>query len=88
MSEASNVMVALIKSGPNLIRLMLNLGWMYVTLGWRVRRARRAFEKQLMRQGMSRKDAERLSYAYVELKNSLVGMLRFGAFSFRSFEPE
>lgn len=88
MSEASNVMVALIKSGPNLIRLMLNLGWMYVTLGWRVRRARRAFEKQLMRQGMSREDAKRLSYAYVELKNSVVGMLRVGAFSFRSFEPE
>jgi type VI protein secretion system component VasF len=88
MSEASNVMVALIKSGPNLVRLMLSLGWMYVTLWWRVRRARRAFEKQLMLRGMSKEDAKRLSYAFVELKNSLVGVLKVGAFSFRSFEPE
>jgi hypothetical protein len=82
MSEASSVFVALFKSGPHLVRLMLSLGWLYLTLGWRVRDARRAFERQLVLQGMSRADARRLSACYVELKDSLLYALRRGAFSF------
>jgi hypothetical protein len=54
---------------------------MYVTLGWRVGRTRRAFEKELMRIGMSKKDARHLSSAFEELKNDLLGALKSGAFS-------
>ncbi|HVP41718.1 MAG TPA: hypothetical protein VMS95_07175 [Candidatus Krumholzibacteriaceae bacterium] len=81
MSEASEVVVALFRSGPHLIRLMLSLGWMYTTLGWRVRSTRRAFEKELLRQGMSKEDAKRLSEAFEELKDNVLGALRGGVFS-------
>lgn len=82
MSEASSVVVALFRSGPHLLRLMLSLGWMYLTLGWRVRSTRRAFEKQLVLGGMSKDNAKRLSLAYEELKDSILYALRRGAFSF------
>jgi hypothetical protein len=51
---------------------------MYVTLGGRVRKARRAFEKQLIMQGMAKDDAKRLSACFEELKNSMTQMLRQG----------
>lgn len=81
MSEASEVVVTLFKSGPHLVRLMLSLGWMYMTVGWRVRSARHAFEKELLRMGMSKADAKRLSAAFEELKDDLIGALKGGAFS-------
>jgi len=81
MSETSEIAVALIKSGPNLVRLGLSLGWMYMTLSRRVQRTRRAFEKELVRQGMSKENAQRLSFAFEDLKNNVLGGLRRGAFS-------
>jgi len=67
---------ALFKATPHLAILGTSLFWMYLTLGWRVRKARKAFEKQLVSQGMSKEDAKRLSGCYTELKNSLTNMLR------------
>jgi hypothetical protein len=55
-----------------------SLFWTYVTLGQRVRKTRRAFEKQLISQGMSKADAKRLSACYDDLKNSITNMLRQG----------
>jgi hypothetical protein len=82
MSMASMVK-ALFKATPHLALMGMNLFLMYLTLGWRVRKARRAFEKQLISQGMSKEDAKRLSACYNELKNSITGMLRRGVtFSF------
>jgi len=81
LSEASEIVVAVFKSGPHLVRLTLSLGWMYMTLGWHVRSTRRAFEKELVRIGMSKKDAKRLSANFEELKNNVVNMLKTGAFS-------
>ena len=67
---------ALFKATPHLAILGTSLFWIYLTLGWRVRKARRAFEKQLVSQGMSKEDAKRLGACYNELKNSLTNMLR------------
>jgi hypothetical protein len=54
------------------------LCWTYLTLGGKVRKARRAFEEQLIIQGMDKEDAERLSACFEELKNSITHMLRQG----------
>jgi hypothetical protein len=43
-------------------------------LGRQVRKARRAFEKQLIAEGMSKEDAKRISAFYEELKDSIVQM--------------
>ena len=75
MSEAKLVTAA-IKSTPYIARLSVDLLWIYLTLGYRVRKTRRAFEKQLIAQGMSKQDAKRLSASYETLKNQITGALR------------
>jgi hypothetical protein len=51
---------------------------MYLTLGRRVSKTRKAFEKQLIQQGMSKEDAKRLSACFEDLKNNIAGMLKQG----------
>jgi hypothetical protein len=75
MSMAS-MAKAVFQASPHLALMGISLSWMYLTLGWRVRKARRAFEKQLISQGMSKEDAKRLSACYNELKNSITNILR------------
>lgn len=67
----------------NVISIMLSISYMlfnllilWATLGWNVRKARKAFEKQLIRQGMAKKDARRLSAQYSKLKNDLMNTLK------------
>jgi hypothetical protein len=76
--SAASVFTSLMKSFPEVARMSLYLAYTYLTLGSRVRKTRRAFERQLLQAGMSREDAKRLSASYVELKNSLTGMLKQG----------
>jgi DNA polymerase III delta prime subunit len=61
-------------------RLLVNLAFAGLTLNWNVRKARKAFEKQLISQGMSKKDARRLSAQYSLLKNDIMSALRVSAF--------
>jgi hypothetical protein len=76
--SAASVVTDVIKSSPYLARMSLNLFWMYLTLGRRVSKTRKAFEKQLIQQGMSKEDAERLSACFEDLKNNITGMLKQG----------
>ena len=76
--SAASVFASLIKSSPQLARMSLYLFYTYLTLGNRVRKTRKVFEKQLVHAGMSREDAERLSACFEELKNSVTGMLKQG----------
>ncbi|MGA3191043.1 MAG: hypothetical protein ABSD73_00840 [Candidatus Bathyarchaeia archaeon] len=77
MSESS-VFTELFKSSPYLARMSLQLFYAYLTLGSRVRKTRRAFEKELLLSGMSKVDAERISACYEELKNGITSMLKKG----------
>jgi len=74
------MLVTFVRSLPSLIRLGASLLIIYLTLGWQVRKARKAFEKQLILQGMSKQDAERLSRTFVHLKNDIINMLKRSAF--------
>jgi len=76
--SASETLTSLIKSSPYLARMSVNLLYMYLTLGSRVRKTRRAFEKQLVLAGMSENDARRLSACFEELKNSIANVLKQG----------
>jgi hypothetical protein len=81
--SAVSILATVFKSIPHLAIVVLNLLWVYVTLGRRVRKTRRAFEKQLMQQGMSKQDAQRLSGCYEDLKNNITGMLKQGITNMR-----
>jgi hypothetical protein len=76
--SAASVLTEMIKSSPHLARMSLHLFYMYFTLGSRVRKTRKAFEKQLVLAGMSKDDAKRLSACFEELKNNITSMLKQG----------
>ena len=76
--STTSVVTAVIKSSPHLARMSLSLFWMYLTLGRRVSKTRRAFEKQLIQRGVSKEDAKRLSACFEDLKNDITGMLKQG----------
>jgi len=70
--------LSLLSISPHIIRLLCSLFVMWLTLGWKVRKARKAFEKELIKQGMSKEDAKRLSAQYTILKDNLMsGLKRF-----------
>jgi hypothetical protein len=77
MSAASAV-TAVMKSSPYLARMSLSLVWMYLTLGRTVGKTRKAFEEQLIQQGMSKEDAKRLSACFEDLKDNITDMLKQG----------
>ena len=81
--SAVSIVTTVFKSIPHAAIVVLNLLWVYVTLGRRVRKTRRAFEKQLMQQGMSKQDAQRLSACYEDLKNNITGMVKQGITTMR-----
>ena len=73
---------SVVSAGLYLVRLVFSLFGMWVTLGWRVRRTRKAFEKELIKQGMAKKDAKRLSEQYSRLKDKMMNGLK--GFAFRA----
>ena len=67
---------SVIIAGVSLIHLLLSLFVLWLTFGWKVRKTRRAFEKQLIRQGMAKKDAKKLSAQYSKMKNEIMNTLK------------
>jgi len=74
--ETNMKVQSIIIAGLSLIRLLLSLFALWLTLGWKVRKTRRAFEKQLIRQGMAKKDAKKLSAQYSKMKNEIMNTLK------------
>ena len=79
-SETNMKVQSIIIAGLSLIRLLLSLFALWLTLGWKVRKTRRAFEKQLIRQGMAKKDAKKLSAQYSKMKNEIMDSLKGSLF--------
>jgi hypothetical protein len=76
MGDSKSMVTAAVKSTPYIARLTVSLMWMYFTLGYRVRKTRGAFEKQLVAQGMSKEDAKQLSASYEDFKNEITCALK------------
>ncbi|NWG10656.1 hypothetical protein HXY33_02730 [Candidatus Bathyarchaeota archaeon] len=64
--------------------ILFSLFALWVTLVWKVRRTRKAFEKQLIRQGMAKRDAKRLSAQYSKMKNEIMSTFKGSLFRNRS----
>lgn len=67
--------LGIVSTGVNLTRLILSLIGLWVELGWSLRRARKAFEKELIKQGMKKQDARRISAQFTKLKNEMTSSL-------------
>ena len=72
----SLLIVSVISGAVSVVRLLSSLGVIYLTLGWNVRRAKRAFEKELIKQGMPKEDAKRMSARYAALKDEALNALK------------
>ncbi len=81
MGKTNSLLVVSVISGTAVtVRLVGSLFIIWLTLGWKVRKAKKAFEKELMKQGMSKQDAERISGRYAALKDQAVNAFK-GSFS-------
>lgn len=82
MGKPSLLIVNVISGAAMTVRLLCSLFVIWLTLGWNVRRAKKAFEKELIKQGMSKQDAKRISEKYVALKDEAINAFKR---SFRIF---
>lgn len=67
--------LAIIKTGLHMVKLILNLAVIWLTLGWKVRKAKKAFEKELLKNGMPKKAAKRLAKKYSSVKDKVMKQL-------------
>jgi len=81
----SLLIVSVMSGTVSVVRLLSNLFLIYVTLGWKVWRAKRAFEKELIKEGMPKADVRRMSARYAALKDEALNALKTRALSFDSF---
>ncbi len=70
----------MLKGSYYIIKMSGSLLSAWLTLGWRVRRARKSFEKQLVKGGMTRGDAKQVSEVYSDLKDQMMDTVK-GAIS-------
>lgn len=72
----SLLIVSVISGSVNLVRLLSSLFVIYLTLGWKVRTARKAFEKELIREGMPKEAAKRMGAKYAAIKDETLNTLK------------
>lgn len=82
MGKPSMLIVNVISGAAVTARLLFSLFVIWLTLGWNVRRAKKAFEKELIKQGMSKQDAKRIGEKYTTLKDEAINAFKR---SFRIF---
>jgi len=66
---------ALLSIVASIVKIAGSLLVLWATFGWKVRKTRRAFERELIKQGMSKEDARELSAHYKVLKDQLMSTL-------------
>ncbi len=74
---------SIVKIGLHLIKLVLNLGYLWLTLGWKVRKARKAFEKELVKNGVPKETAKKLGKKYSSIKDEITRALWSSVGKFR-----
>ncbi len=72
--------MTVLKGSYYIVKMSGSLLSAWLTLGWRVGRARRSFEKQLVKGGMASEDAKQVSEVYSDLKDQMMDTVK-GAIS-------
>jgi len=67
--------LSIMSAGIKLTCLILSLTGLWIELGWSLRRARKAFEKELVKQGMKKQDARKISAQFAKLKKEMTSSL-------------
>ncbi|HKZ94034.1 MAG TPA: hypothetical protein VJ249_05580 [Candidatus Bathyarchaeia archaeon] len=72
----SLLIVSVISGAVSTVRLLSSLFLIYLALGWKVRKAKKAFEKELTKQGMPKDAVKRMSARYAALKDEALKSLK------------
>jgi hypothetical protein len=73
----------IIKGGLYLSKLVFDMFFIWLTLGWKVRKARKAFEKELVKSGMPKEAAKKLAKKYSSVKDEVMKQLWSSVRKFR-----
>jgi len=65
----------MLKGGLHLSKLVFDLLLIWLTLGWKVRKAGKAFEKELVESGMPKETAKKLAKKYSSVKDEIMKQL-------------
>jgi hypothetical protein len=65
-------LTTIIKAGLHLFKLFLNLTFIWLTLDWKVWKAKKAFEKELIKSGIPKKTAKKLGKRYSSIKDEFL----------------
>jgi len=65
----------IIKAGLHLSKLIFDMFFIWLALGWKVRKARKAFEKELVKSGMPMEAAKKLAKKYSSVKDEVMKQL-------------
>lgn len=84
----SLLIVSVISGAVSVVRLLSSLFLIYLTLGWKVRRAKKAFEKELTKAGMPKEAAKKMSARYTALKDETLNALKPRAMPFKAFSDQ
>ena len=84
MGKRGLLIFSVVISAVSTVRLLGSLAVIYVTLGWKVRNARKALEKELVKMGMSKEDAKRIGAQYAALKDDTINAMKRSFAGFRS----
>lgn len=66
----------LVKTALYMSRFAVDLFFIWLTLGWKIRKARKAFEKELLKNGVPRDSAKAMAKKYSSVKDNFVKSLR------------
>jgi len=64
--------LTIIKAGLYLSKLLADLFFIWLTLGWKVRKARKAFERELVKRGIPKETARKLGKKYSSVKDEVM----------------
>jgi len=65
----------IIKGALYLSKVVMDMFFIWLTLGWKVRKARNAFEKELVKSGMQKEAAKKLAKKYSSVKDEVMKQL-------------
>jgi len=65
----------IIKGALYLSKTGVDMFFIWSTLGWKVRKARKAFEKELVKSGMPKETAKKLAKKYSSVKDEVMKQL-------------
>jgi CHASE1-domain containing sensor protein len=70
------LIVNVIIGAASMVRLLSSMAVIYLTLGWKVRKARKALEKELIKMGMPKEAAKRIGAKYAALKDDTINAMK------------